>query len=238
MNQKPFITTSVNQLQNKSETAQKEEFIEIIHALLEAIPPDVLGLAAPQILRFKRVFLACLSCGKYAFVNPSFRSRSPDKVPSTESCLSLPNVVRTITRHKRVTITGNIFKINEDSFSEELELLTLQDRDAFVVQHEYDHLDGILIIDLPKVMTAQDNARKRQYEREEKLAKKRQEKRIGQNQQKSQPTSRKTLLKMKAEARKQKKQDQRKKKREQMRVEEHEQEMIMEKSLFEGRPAA
>jgi peptide deformylase len=100
------------------------------------------GLAAIQIGVPKRVFV--MDCGRtglrWACVNPSIQSHKGNKEKMNEGCLSLPSVVETMERWPKLTLTatddkGKAFTADFDSI------------DAQCIQHELDHLDGVLISD-------------------------------------------------------------------------------------------
>ena len=75
-----------------------------------------------------------------ALVNPRLADGSEERVGDDEGCLSLDGVVMPVERHERVTIEGSDPQGNDVRI--ELEGLA-----ARIVQHELDHLDGILILD-------------------------------------------------------------------------------------------
>ena len=75
-----------------------------------------------------------------ALVNPAFTETSDERVADDEGCLSLQGVVIPVERHERVIIEAK--SVNGKDVRLELEGLA-----ARVVQHELDHLDGILILD-------------------------------------------------------------------------------------------
>ena len=66
------------------------------------------------------------------FVNPIVVESSGLICDSEEGCLSLPGVVKSCRRYGRITLLGG---------------KTYTDQEARVIQHECDHLDGILITD-------------------------------------------------------------------------------------------
>lgn len=95
-----------------------------------------LGLAAPQIGVLKRV--ACV--GKFFMVNPVIVWQSETQTIMNEGCLSIPGQRIPVLRPSAVEVeyfdvTGTKKKIR------------LSDTMAKCVQHEIDHLDGVLIID-------------------------------------------------------------------------------------------
>jgi peptide deformylase len=112
------------------------------------------GIAGPQVARSLRVFLARLpddeesrelfgeDAGKlYVVANPKIVRRSETIVSGVEGCLSLPGLLGDVDRHECIEITGQDRHGNP---------LSLRARDwlARVFQHEIDHLDGRLFIDI------------------------------------------------------------------------------------------
>lgn len=98
------------------------------------------GLAAPQVGKNIRLFVANWGDENRVFINPVLTKRSTVSVTDEEGCLSIPGVYGNVARPRDVTIEA----LDEQgvAFS-----LSLTDLAARVVQHEIDHLDGILIID-------------------------------------------------------------------------------------------
>jgi peptide deformylase len=98
------------------------------------------GLAATQVGVLRRVFVFAHEEEDRVLVNPTITSRSKETEVEEEGCLSLREVLVPIERSTAVTVEGLDEKGNELRF--ELELPA-----ARIVQHELDHLDGVLIID-------------------------------------------------------------------------------------------
>jgi peptide deformylase len=98
------------------------------------------GLSAPQIGILKRVIIADTGEGLLSIVNPEILERDREKELASEGCLSFPGVTLEIKRARHVTVAGL------NSKGEEIQL-NLSNLLARVIQHEIDHLDGILIID-------------------------------------------------------------------------------------------
>jgi len=100
------------------------------------------GLAATQlgILRRLLVFQAGPDCEPAALVNPSLDWLSEEAVIAEEGCLSLPRVAMDVERPLHVRVGG---------FDVEGEPVTIEASglEARVLQHEIDHLDGVLILD-------------------------------------------------------------------------------------------
>jgi peptide deformylase len=100
------------------------------------------GLAGTQvgILRRLFVFQADADAEPQAIVNPVITDRSQDADTDDEGCLSLQGVLVPVERATRLTLEGKT-PAGEDM------RLELDGLAARVVQHELDHLDGVLIID-------------------------------------------------------------------------------------------
>ena len=100
------------------------------------------GLAATQVGVIRRVFVFQPTEEDEArtIVNPELLERSDELAFEDEGCLSLQGVLVPVERHVSVTLGGR------DEQGEELRL-ELEGHAARVVQHELDHLDGVLIID-------------------------------------------------------------------------------------------
>jgi len=105
-----------------------------------------IGLAAPQIGVPLRIFVMDNGkSGARALVNPVITERG-GSVREEEGCLSVPGVFADVERHQWVTLSA----LDGDG-----EPVTIHARglEAKVIQHEVDHLDGVLFIDrLPPVM--------------------------------------------------------------------------------------
>ncbi len=168
------VITDTDVLHQVSSNVNVDE--KTITDLLDTIPANALGLAAPQIGVQCRAFVAKLSVGTFVFINPRFVAKSPNKIASSEGCLSIPGVVRTIERHQWVKITADSIQqvIEKDGVpSAKLisaaRVLSLKLRDAFIVQHETDHLDGILIIDHATVTSFEERKRIQTQNKKQKL---------------------------------------------------------------------
>jgi len=104
-----------------------------------------IGLAAPQIDVGKRLFVVDLQDdqhGPYVVINPKFTSREGE-IESTEGCLSVPGYIGDLVRSERVVCTG---------LDRHGRRLTLEGTGLFArcLQHEMDHLDGVLYVDKAK----------------------------------------------------------------------------------------
>jgi peptide deformylase len=124
-----------------------EEFDDALSKLVERLEQllqdaNGLGLASTQIGVLQRVFVfqPDPEQAPVALVNPRLVEPSDERFADDEGCLSLQGVVIPVERHERVTIEG------KSPSGEDLRL-ELEGLPARVVQHELDHLDGILILD-------------------------------------------------------------------------------------------
>lgn len=99
------------------------------------------GLAAPQIGVPLRVLVAEWEDQRVAFVNPDIIKRSEEELLGTEGCLSIPGYVGdNIRRAAAVTVKGR------DPKGKEIRVHA-EGWYARILQHEIDHLDGILFTD-------------------------------------------------------------------------------------------
>jgi len=98
------------------------------------------GLAAPQIGRSERVCISMINGKLTPLINPEITWKSKEIDIQQEGCLSLPGLWLDVPRSKELTLTylDEKGQAQERKFSE---------WDARVVQHEIDHLDGVLIVD-------------------------------------------------------------------------------------------
>ncbi len=100
------------------------------------------GLAATQLgtLRRMLVFQVGSEAEPTVLVNPEIEWRSEDLATAEEGCLSLPGVIVDVERPLHVRARG--VDVQGEPFSLEASGL-----EARVIQHEVDHLDGVLMID-------------------------------------------------------------------------------------------
>jgi peptide deformylase len=98
------------------------------------------GLAATQVGVLRRLFVFADEGEDRVLVNPTITKSSKETELDDEGCLSLRDVLVPVERPKSVTIEG----FDADGQPVTLELEPPSSR---VVQHELDHLDGVLIID-------------------------------------------------------------------------------------------
>jgi peptide deformylase len=106
------------------------------------------GLAAPQIGKGLRIFVVDaepmdeenLKGFKKAFINPEILEESGEEWPYEEGCLSIPGIRAEVFRPEKIRI--RYYDEDWNEYEEEYEGLA-----ARVIQHEYDHIEGVLFTD-------------------------------------------------------------------------------------------
>jgi peptide deformylase len=122
------------------------EIKQIIADMTETMWHQVgIGLAAPQVgLPYRILVMDDGKGGAQALLNPTIESRS-GTVREEEGCLSLPGIFGVVERSKTIAVSA----IDAEGRPVSLEATGLKAR---IIQHELDHLDGVLFIDrLPPV---------------------------------------------------------------------------------------
>jgi peptide deformylase len=127
----------------ESLTDELKSLIEdLIHTMYET---DGVGIAAPQVGVSKRIFICDPEYHKteikkpIVLINPEFVEYEGE-YSAEEGCLSVPNVFEKIKRFEKVTI-----KFTDPDWKEQT--ITAENTFAVILQHEYDHLNGIMFVD-------------------------------------------------------------------------------------------
>ena len=135
-------------------TTNSDELQELIDNMIETMrAAEGIGLAAPQVGRRERVFVVditptfddpqeALMVGPQpmVFINPEIIWESEEESEFEEGCLSIPDIREIVVRPKRISIAY----LDRDFHPQEIEAGEILAR---VLQHEYDHLEGVLFID-------------------------------------------------------------------------------------------
>lgn len=100
-----------------------------------------IGLAAPQVGISQRVIVVDIGDGPIRMVNPKIVRVGEEEEEATEGCLSIPGIIGEVWRAYDITVRG--FDENGKPVKIDAEGLL-----ARVFQHEIDHLDGKLFIDI------------------------------------------------------------------------------------------
>lgn len=148
---KPIVQGATNKiLRTRSEEVSDPQSPEIQNLITEmretlAATPNGIGLAAPQIGVNKRIFIIDPDVAKEyeirdTFINPIITKIAPRELDLEEGCLSIPELFGMVKRAKHLNIealddTGAAVKIKAERLL------------AHIIQHETDHLNGVLFID-------------------------------------------------------------------------------------------
>jgi len=151
----PILKKMAEEIDEKYEDLQKL-IDDMYETMYEA---SGVGLAAPQIDRSIRMFIvdaspfaeveegeeldpmaAGLEGFKKVFINPIIEEQSGEEWPFSEGCLSIPNIREEVFRKSNIKISyydekWNYFEEEYDGFA------------ARIIQHEYDHVEGVLFTD-------------------------------------------------------------------------------------------
>lgn len=128
-----------------SSLVEKEELTDIIPQI-ELMWESILdikntygfgrAIAAPQIGLQKRII--ALNIDKpIAMINPVLLELSPEMIELWDDCMSFPHLLVKVKRHKQIRLS--FYDLNWQQ-----QIWTLEDDMAELIQHEYDHLDGVL----------------------------------------------------------------------------------------------
>ncbi len=133
------------------DAAARADLPELLRDMFETLDAaDGVGLAAPQIGLPLRLFVIDLmpledelppgTPLRQVFINPQIYERGGEQEPMDEGCLSLPGLNEEVLRPGRIKIRYQDEHLNPHDEAMEGYL-------ARVIQHEYDHVDGIMFVD-------------------------------------------------------------------------------------------
>lgn len=133
---------------NKVEEVDNET-IELIKNMFDTMNnANGIGLAANQVGADKKLFIVDLTkvedyedSDPIVFINPKIVKRSEEQTVFEEGCLSIPDIRADVERPEAITIEYQDAELKEQTMDADNLL-------ARVIQHEYDHLLGILFTDL------------------------------------------------------------------------------------------
>lgn len=118
------------------------------------------GIAAPQLGALQRViFLQLPGAAPWPLINPEIIDRSPEKIIVWDACLSFLCIFMQVERHREITVRYQTLA------GESAEFHAGDDRNlSELLQHEIDHLDGILaldrVVDLNTICTREEFERR------------------------------------------------------------------------------
>ncbi len=113
---------------------------ELITVSLAQKDPPALGMAAPQIGVFKRVFVALIRNKFKPFVNPQIMHYGREETALLEGCFSVHGIYGHVMRPSEIDVIAN------DRGGKKISM-HLKGLAAKIVQHEFDHLNGELFVD-------------------------------------------------------------------------------------------
>ena len=125
-----------------------EKTKELIQDMIDTMYKyDGIGLAACQVGVLKRIIVYDIQYIEegakkqvQVLINPVIKTRSKELVEVEEGCLSFPEVYETVKRHEKVTV-------EYISAEGKKKRITANGIESIVLQHEIDHLDGIVFLD-------------------------------------------------------------------------------------------
>lgn len=119
----------------------KPEVTRLINDMIRTMQvKDGIGLAASQVGQAVRIIIVNTKEGPVCLINPEFIKKSLAKETAEEGCLSVPKVFGPVKRHKHVVCSY----LNQQGETRKMDCHGLLAR---AMQHEIDHLDGVLFID-------------------------------------------------------------------------------------------
>jgi len=119
-----------------------DDVVQTANAMLKAmVRGNGIGLAGPQVGLLQRIFVAKIADDDpLVFINPELIATSPELSTYEEGCLSIPNQYADVERPARIQVQA--WNVRGRPFTMEAGGLL-----ATVIQHEIDHLNGILFVD-------------------------------------------------------------------------------------------
>jgi peptide deformylase len=127
-------------------TAEQRILDDMLETMREA---NGIGLAAPQIGISQRLIVVELDETTYQLVNPEVTDASDETDVVREGCLSLPNYYGPVERPVRVTVRAS----DRDGRKVRIKASGMLSR---ALQHEIDHLDGVLFFDPQRMRSLSD----------------------------------------------------------------------------------
>lgn len=126
--------------------AELREFIEVLEATRQAGPAAV-GIAAPQVGRLQRIVIVDVSKARFpvpnhghlVLINPEITRWEGHEI-GREGCLSVPDYTGNVLRAQRIALRAQTANGQARTFD-------MEGFEARAVQHEIDHLDGLLFLD-------------------------------------------------------------------------------------------
>lgn len=141
----PVLRQTTEDINKEKPQIDLKKLVEDMYETMYAA--NGVGLAAPQIGFALRLFIidstnmAEDNTGmKQVFLNPTILEEEGKEWAFEEGCLSIPNIRENVSRQEKIKI--RYFDENWNEFEKEF-----NDINARVIQHEYDHIEGVLFTD-------------------------------------------------------------------------------------------
>jgi len=136
------------QLYEKSQPVLEEE-LETIQSAVDDLHDTMMNfrnqygvgraIAAPQIGLMKNIIYMCIDEVSTVFINPRLEDKSEEMMEVWDDCMSFPDLLVKVMRHKSCRIRYRDLDWKEESMFFRGDLSEL-------LQHEYDHLNGVLAV--------------------------------------------------------------------------------------------
>ncbi len=151
----PIVVYGNPVLKKKAKDIEQESFDvkKLVEDMFETMyAASGVGLAAPQIGKSIRLFIVdgspmdgedgeeAMEDFKKVFINPEIIEEAGEEWDFEEGCLSIPNIREDVSRQEEVTI-----RYLDENWEEHTETFT--GLKARIIQHEYDHIEGVLFTD-------------------------------------------------------------------------------------------
>lgn len=131
----------LRQKASKVETPFSKELLKLAEQMIKTMRNNQgIGLAAPQVGVSRRLIVIAFQKEPLTLFNPEISKKSFKKEAAEEGCLSLPGVFGLVKRHHKISVAAL------DKFGKKINFAA-EGMLARVIQHEVDHLNGILFID-------------------------------------------------------------------------------------------
>lgn len=146
----PIVTTPDPILRQATKLVQPEEIpglAPLIGSMFDTLAgAGGVGLAAPQVGSDRSVFVVDVDGARHVFINPVVIEASGETETQPEGCLSIPGITLDVPRSTSIKVMYR----NEHG---EQQITDMRDGWARIFLHEFDHLNGILMIDRVGPMT-------------------------------------------------------------------------------------
>lgn len=152
MARRPVVTLPDPVLRKKARKVAEigPELLTLIDDMVDTMRAEPgVGLAAPQVGVSQRVIVVEYGDDEdedrppklFTVVNPEYVRKSAEKVEGIEGCLSIPGYLGNVSRHESLVVKG----LNRNGQPVRIKASGWLAR---IFQHEIDHLDGVLFVDL------------------------------------------------------------------------------------------